>query len=114
MKTDYSHDPDTTVSYCPFFPLKKGKLGAHFLDANLIQVVPKRRDTAAGLPICIVSLLAEISTFRSDKGVREKDARGWSSLTDLCPTHGVVPCNCLVGVTPLRNKGHTFFSKPWA
>jgi hypothetical protein len=39
-----------------------------------------------------MALLANIRTFRSDKRMREKVARDWSSLTDLCPTCGVGPC----------------------
>jgi hypothetical protein len=42
MKTSYSHNPDTTASFCPFSLLKKKeKICANFLDANLIQVAPK-------------------------------------------------------------------------
>jgi hypothetical protein len=37
----------------------------------------------------------------------KEDARGWSSLTDLHPMCKVVPCHWLIGVTQLRNKGHT-------
>jgi hypothetical protein len=44
MKIHYSHDPDVTFSYCPFFLSKKGKISANFLDANLIQVAPECRD----------------------------------------------------------------------
>jgi hypothetical protein len=44
MKTGYSCDPNTTTSYCPFFLLKRRKVGANFLDANLIWVAPECRD----------------------------------------------------------------------
>jgi hypothetical protein len=43
----------------------------------------------------------------------KKDARDWSSLTNLRPTRGVPLCHWLVGVTPLRNKEHAPFSKSW-
>jgi hypothetical protein len=43
MKTGYSCDPNTTVSYHLFFLLKE--IGAHFLGANLIWVVLECRDT---------------------------------------------------------------------
>jgi hypothetical protein len=51
MKTGYSYDPNTTASYCPFFLLERWKIGANFLDANLIQVAPECCDTGgfAGL-----------------------------------------------------------------
>jgi hypothetical protein len=45
MKTGYSHDPDTTASYCPFVLLKKRKTGAKVLDDNLIWVASDYRDT---------------------------------------------------------------------
>jgi hypothetical protein len=45
MKIDYSRDRDTIVSYRPFFLLKKGRIVANFLDANLIRVTPECRDT---------------------------------------------------------------------
>jgi CRISPR/Cas system-associated endonuclease Cas3-HD len=45
MKTGYSYDPHTTVSYCSFFLLKKGKQVQIFLDANLIRVAPECHDT---------------------------------------------------------------------
>jgi hypothetical protein len=44
MKTGYSCDPDTTTSYCPLFFFEKGKIGAFFLIANIIQVAPECRD----------------------------------------------------------------------
>jgi hypothetical protein len=31
----------------------------------------------------------------------------------LCPTRKVALCHWLVGITPLKNKGHTLFSKLW-
>jgi hypothetical protein len=43
-KTGYSHDPDTSASYCPFFFLKLGRRGVNFLDANLIRVAPECRN----------------------------------------------------------------------
>jgi hypothetical protein len=46
MRTSYLCNPDTTGSYCPFFVLKeKGKHVQSFLDANLIRVALKCRDT---------------------------------------------------------------------
>jgi hypothetical protein len=62
MKTGYSCSPHTTASYCPLFLLKKGKTGAIFLDANLIQVAPKCRDTG-GLARLYHGILAEVRTF---------------------------------------------------
>jgi hypothetical protein len=52
----------------------------------------------AGLPVYIVELSAKMCTLKSDKGVhkREKDAKGWSSLTDLRPTCRVAPFPWLV------------------
>jgi hypothetical protein len=44
MKTCYSHNPDTSASYYSFFLMKKGKIGAKVLDANLIWVAPECHD----------------------------------------------------------------------
>jgi hypothetical protein len=44
MKTGYSCDPNTAASYYPFFLLKRRKIGANFLDANLIRVAPECHD----------------------------------------------------------------------
>jgi hypothetical protein len=56
----------------------------------------------------------KMHTFESIKGMcEEKDARDGSSLADLRPTRGVALCRWLVGITPLKNKGHTFFSMSW-
>jgi hypothetical protein len=70
----------------------------------------------AGLPINIVILSAKMCTLKSDKGMhkREKDAKGWSYLTDLHPMCGVAPCHWLVGVTSSRNSGHTLLLKSWS
>jgi hypothetical protein len=46
--------------------------------------------------------------------LKGKKTRDWSSLTDLRPTHGVVPFHWLVGVTSLRKNGYPFFSKSWS
>jgi hypothetical protein len=66
MKTGSSCNLDTTVSYCPFFLLKKGKTEANFLDVNLIRIAPECT-IQAGFPVCIMALLVELCTFRRDK-----------------------------------------------
>jgi hypothetical protein len=71
MKIGYSCDPNTTASYCPFFLLKRRKIGANFLDANLIQVAPSAV-IQAGLLVYIMVLLAKVRTLKSDKGTHEK------------------------------------------
>jgi hypothetical protein len=43
-KAGYPRDPDTIASYCPLFFLKIGNR-CKFLDANLIRVASKCRDT---------------------------------------------------------------------
>jgi hypothetical protein len=43
MKIGYSRNPDTTASYHPFSLLKK--IGANFLEANLIQLALECQDT---------------------------------------------------------------------
>jgi hypothetical protein len=112
MKIGYSGDPDTTASYYRFFLLKKGKTGANILDANLIQVALECHNIG-GLAYlyhgtcgqkCV--LLEVINEYVK----KMLDARGWSSLIDLCPTRGVAPRRWLVGVTLSRNKSHTLFS----
>jgi hypothetical protein len=105
--TCYSYNSDTTTSYCPFFLLKKGKTSVNFLDANLIQVNPECGPPVSWhfWPKCVLSEVI--------KECVKKDARDWSSLTNLCPTRGVAPCHWLVGVTPSRNKGCTPFLESW-
>jgi hypothetical protein len=116
MKAGYSRDPDTTASYSPFSVLKKGKIGANFLDANLIQVAPECQNTgwlASSQPISWHFWLKFILS-EAIKDCMKKDARDGSSLADLRPMHRVVPCYRLVGITPSKNKAHTPFLKLWA
>jgi hypothetical protein len=55
--------------------LKKGKIGAVFMDANLIHA-NLIWVASECLPICIAALLAEMHTSRSDKGVYGKRMLG--------------------------------------
>jgi hypothetical protein len=64
-----------------------------------------------GLLVYIMALLAESQTFRSDKGVYKKHARGGSSLADLRPIGGVVSCRRLARIIPSKNKIHALLSK---
>jgi hypothetical protein len=115
MKTGHSRDPNTIASYHPFSLQKKRKTSANFLDANLIWVATKRRDTSGLACLYRGGFDQKMHTFRSVKGVcEEKDARDRSSLPDLHPTCGVASCCSPVGITPLKNKGHALFSKSWA
>jgi hypothetical protein len=62
MGTSYSRDPDTFSSYHHFSILRKSKIVAYFLDANLILVAPSV-GIQAGLPVCATMLLAENAYF---------------------------------------------------
>jgi hypothetical protein len=115
MKTGHSRDPNTIASYHPFSLQKKRKTSANFLDANLIWVATKRRDTSGLACLYRGGFDQKMHTFRSVKGVcEEKDARDGSSLADLYATRRVAPCRWLVGITLPKNKGHALFSKSWA
>jgi hypothetical protein len=71
FKTGNSCDPNTPASNCPFFLLKRRKIGAEFSDAHLIRVAPECRDIG-GLLVCIVVLLAKVHTLKKDKGMHER------------------------------------------
>jgi hypothetical protein len=45
---------------------------------------------------------------------REKDTKGYTFLTNLCPTRGVALCHWLVGVISSMNNGRTHLSKSWS
>jgi hypothetical protein len=53
MKIGYSYDPDTTVSYCPFFLFAKRRkrVQISWMDASLIRVAPEYHDT--GRLVCL-------------------------------------------------------------
>jgi hypothetical protein len=68
-KLGYSCNPNTSATYCPFFLLKKEKIGANFLDGcqpspgNCLSIM-----IWTGLHARIVALLAEMRTLKSNKG----------------------------------------------
>jgi hypothetical protein len=83
-----------------------------FLDAKLIRVAPECRGTC-GLACVYGGTFSQKCVLLEviKENMKQKDARGWNSLTDLHPTHGVAPCRRLVGIIMLRRKGHTLFPK---
>jgi hypothetical protein len=92
----------------------KRKMGAKFLDANLIREALERWD-AGGLAFLYrggFGRKCKLSEVLKEC-VKEKDVRDGSSLVDLHPTRRVAPCRWLDGTTPLINKGHTLFLKSW-
>jgi hypothetical protein len=54
-----------------FLSFEKKKTGAIFLDANLIWVTSSAV-IQAGLPVCIMVLLADVRTLKSDKGMHKR------------------------------------------
>jgi hypothetical protein len=59
------------------FLFEKKKIGANVLDAILIWIAPLSAGIQVNMLICIMALLAERYTFRSDNGVYEKGSYGW-------------------------------------
>jgi hypothetical protein len=67
-----------------------------------------------GLPVCIMVLLAEVRTLKSDKGMhKRRNIRDYNLLPGLRPPRGVAPYCWLVGVTSSMNRGHTLLLKWW-
>jgi hypothetical protein len=97
-----------------FLSFEKRKIGANFLDANLIWIAPKQRDTGGLACLCRGAFGQKCILSKALKEyVRKKDVKEGSFLAWLRPTCRVVSCRWLVGVTPPKNKGHALFSKSW-
>jgi hypothetical protein len=67
----------------------------------------------AGLPVCIVVLLAEVHTLKGDNGVRKRKEMPGIRIPYLICVHCVESC-CVAGSLGLPrrwNRGHTFFSE---
>jgi hypothetical protein len=64
-----------------------------FLDAKLIRVAPECHGTC-GLACVYGGTFSQKCVLLEviKENMKQKDARGWNSLTDLHPTHGVAPC----------------------